>query len=165
MQEVKRECFNWSLTKDSLLHGDNPLVQFNPAHIWREICARAPLLVEILKAATDVRRDRRGVCFDEDQRHHLIMCVAIIMKLRSNKRFHFIQSLIGASLYDGHASKQVSIYVCIQVHKTCMLHDLCISHHIHHRHTPGFRNLACQRHTNMCTPKYYPNSQMRLINR
>ena len=110
-QEVKKECYKWSITKESQFHTDKALSDFNPALIWREMCEKAPLLMEVLKAATDIRRDRHSNHFKEDQRNHLIMCAAIILKLRSKQSFTFMQSLISSALYD--ASIKVSIIVMV----------------------------------------------------
>ena len=107
IQEVKLECFKWAQSKDAALDGTRELSEFNPSLIWQEMCMKAPLLMEALKAATDIRKDRRTRRFKEKQQNHLIMCAAIILNMRASQKFTFMQLIVGAMLYDGHASKRV----------------------------------------------------------
>jgi hypothetical protein len=103
---VKKECFKWALFKDSLFRGNRALTEFQPALLWQEMCERAPLLTEVLKAATGVYVQRGKKSTSVEQLNHLIMAAAIILKLRSKRFFTFLQLLVGSALYDGHASKR-----------------------------------------------------------
>lgn len=109
MQLVRRECARWSTQRSSLLRSSRDLKEFSPALIWAEMCEKAPLLTAVLKAASSrLRVKRRSNGVDEDQRNCLIMCAAIMMKHRSQRVMNYLQSLIGISLYDGHATKKVN---------------------------------------------------------
>ena len=98
--------------KNCLRNKNKDLHGFSPDLIWKEMCQSVPHLISVLKAASSSIRDccKSSDSMSQDQRNYLIMCVAIfnLMKHRSTRTMNYLQTLIGLSLYDGHATKRVN---------------------------------------------------------
>ena len=108
----------WAAARDNCFR-DRHITELSTGHIWREIWKHVPNLMTVLVAAA---KNVRGTNLKTEDHSAIIMCVAILMKLRSPRQLKYLQTLIGLMLFDGHATKQVSVaHACILENiKSCM---------------------------------------------
>ena len=115
MQLVGREWARWSTQRSSLLQSsrDSKFISHQLSYGLR--CAKMHATDSCPEGcSSSLRVKRRSNSVDEDQRNCLIMCAAIMMKHRSQRVMNYLQSLIGISLYDCHATKKVHFhYICM----------------------------------------------------
>ena len=82
---------------------------YSADHIWVELWSSMPTLMAVLEAASGNVRRRKQT--SAEYRNRIIMSVAILMNSRSPKSLKCLQTIMGLTLFDGHATKRVSIIV------------------------------------------------------
>ena len=103
LQTVKQECRALAASKQSSafrVTSINKLKTLDLTMLENELASKAPVLCSVLNAASTHSKSK-DAC-----RAYPLMAASILLKAR-NRRLCLLQSIIGAILYTGHASKVV----------------------------------------------------------
>ena len=89
------------LPSPSLLRSSSieSLLEFSPRDVQKELSAKAPVLLAVLKAAA-------SSCHSEPTQAVVAMAAAVLLKSRS-KNMCKLQAVVSSLLYAGHSSKKV----------------------------------------------------------
>ena len=116
--ELKAMCSDCT---SSLLRSQNltDLHGFSWDKLIAELSAKAPVFLDILRAATFTRRPRKN------QNSIIGLCAAVLLKHRFAK-MSLVQKLISLILYAGHSGKKVCLLnKCINSNMTFLIRCLC----------------------------------------
>ena len=100
---IRKECqmLCRRLPSPSLLRSSSieSLLEFSPRDVQKELSAKAPVLLAVLKAAA-------SSCRSEPTQAVVAMAAAVLLKSRS-KNMCKLQAVVSSLLYAGHSSKKV----------------------------------------------------------